>query len=149
MIGILQEVIRIEYLGESLKHCMLFGCDWFDNTPQGTCCPKLCPPVEVNATRRYRKYDPFIFTNSATQVVYMKYPNGIRNKSNWWVVVLNKPRHKVNNEFTLPVGFQEEHVSHVTPVNDTIPATLLNEDEDIEVVNEEGANEGCAEAEWE
>jgi len=40
-------------------------------------------------------------------------------------------------------------VSHVTPVNDTIPATLLNEDEDIEVVNEEGANEGCAEAEWE
>ena len=29
---ILQEVIRIEYLGEQLKQCMLFRCDWFDNT---------------------------------------------------------------------------------------------------------------------
>ena len=39
-------------------------------------------------------------------------------------------------------------MSHVTPVNETIPATLLNEEDDIEVVNEEGANEGGAEAEW-
>ena len=73
--GILQEIIRIEYLGEPLKQCMMFKCDWFDNTPQGTRCPKLCPFVEVNATRRYRKYDPFIFVSAATQVVYMKYLN--------------------------------------------------------------------------
>ena len=33
-------------------------------------------------------------------------------------------------------------------MNDTIPAILLNEEEDIEVVNEEGANEGGAKAEW-
>jgi len=64
------------------------------------------------------------------------------------VVVPNKPRHKGNNEFTLPVAFQEEHVFHVAPVYDTILATLLNEEEDVEVVNEEGANEGTAEAEW-
>ena len=30
----------------------------------------------------------------------------------------------------------------------TIPTTLLNEEKDIEVVNEEGANEGSAQAEW-
>ena len=53
----------------------------------------------------------------------------------------------MNNEFTVLVAFQEEHVSHVTPVNDTIPATLLSHEEDIEVVNEEGANEGGAEVE--
>ena len=145
--GILQEVIRIEYLRESLKQCVLYRLDWFDNTPRGTRCPKLCPFVEVNATRKYRKYDPFIFASSATQVVYMKYPNGIRDKSNWWVVVPNKPTYKVNNEFTLPVAFQEEHVSHVTPMNDIIPATLLSYEEDIEVVNGEGANEGGVEAE--
>jgi len=78
----------------------------------------------------------------------MKYPNGIRDKSNWWVVVPNKSRHKVNNKFTLPAAFQEEHVSHVTSVNDTIPTTSLSQEEDIEVVNEEGANEEGAEAEW-
>ena len=125
---------------------MLFRCDWFDNNPRRTCYPKLYPFIDVNATRRYRKYDPFIFASSATQVVYMKYPNGIRDKSNWRVVVPNKPRHKVHNEFTLPVAFQQDHVSHVTPVNDTIPATLLSHEEDIQVVNEEGPNEGGAEA---
>ena len=55
------------------------------------------------------------------------------------VVAPNKPRQKVNNEFTLPVASEEEHVSHVTPVNGTIHATLLNEEEDIKVVNENGA----------
>ena len=102
----------------------------------------------MNATQRYRKYDPFIFATAATQVLYMKYPNRIRDKSNWWVDVPNKPRHKVHNEFTLPVAFQEDHVSHVTPVNGTISATLLSHEEDIEVVNEKGANKGGAEVEW-
>jgi len=32
-------------------------------------------------------------------------------------------------------------------VNDTIPITLLNEEEDIKVVNEDGANEGSEEEE--
>ena len=79
---ILQEVIHDEYIGEPLKLCIFFRCDWFDNTPRGTCCPKLCLFVEVNGTRRYRKYDPFIFATSATQVMYMRCPNGIRDKSN-------------------------------------------------------------------
>ena len=52
-----------------------------------------------------------------------------------------------NDEFTLPVAFQEEHVSRATPVNDTIPVTLLSQEKDIEVVNEEGATEEGAEAE--
>ena len=39
-------------------------------------------------------------------------------------------------------------MSHVTPMNDTIPTTLLSHEEDIEVVNEEGANKGGAQAEW-
>ena len=38
--GILQEVIRVEYLGEPLKQCMLFRYDWFGNTPRRTHCPQ-------------------------------------------------------------------------------------------------------------
>jgi len=47
---ILQEVICVEYIGEPRKQCMLFKHDWFDNTPRGARCPKLCPSVEVNDT---------------------------------------------------------------------------------------------------
>ena len=28
--GVLEEVIKMEYLGEPIKHCILFCCDWFD-----------------------------------------------------------------------------------------------------------------------
>ena len=76
------------------------------------------------------------------QVVYMRYPNGIRDKSNWLVVLPNKPRHKLNNEFTSPIVFQEKYVFHVTLVNETIHTTLLNEEDNIEKVNEDDANEG-------
>jgi len=54
----------------------------------------------------------------------------------------------VNNKSTLAVAFQDEHVSYVTPMNDTIPATLLNEEEEIKEVSEDGANEGSEEEEW-
>ena len=54
----------------------------------------------------------------------MRYPNGIKDKSNWWVVKPNKPRHKVNNELNLPATFQEEPMSLVAPVNEKIPTTL-------------------------
>jgi len=138
----------LNILENRLNNVLLFRCDWFDNTPRGTCCPKLCPFIEVNGTRRYRKYDPFIFATSATQVDCMRYPDRIRDTSNWWVV-LNKPRHNVNNELILPIAFPKEYVSHMTPVNDTTLTTLLNKEEDIEEVNEDGTNEGSDEEEWE
>ena len=78
------------------------------------------------------QYDSFIFTISVTQVVYKRYPNRIRDKYNWWIVVPNKPSYKVNNKFTLLVAFREKDVFHVLSVNDTIPLTLLNEEEDME-----------------
>ena len=54
----------------------------------------------------------------------------------------------MNVEFTLPVAFQEEYVSHMAPMNETIPTNLSNEEEGIEEVNEDGANEGSEEEEW-
>jgi len=68
-------------------------------------------------------------------MVYMRFPNRIRDKSNLWVVVPNKPRYKMNNEFTLPVAFQEKHASHITSMNDTILVILLNEEQGIEALN--------------
>ena len=58
----------------------------------------------------------------------------------------------MNKEFTLPVAFQEEYMSHVTPLTDIILVTLLNEEKDIEglmkMVNEDGANKRSEEDEW-
>jgi len=62
--GIFEEVVRVEYPREPHKQCVLFRCDWFGNAPRGTHCLKL---------------------------VYIRYQNGKRDKSNWWVVVPNKP----------------------------------------------------------
>ena len=54
----------------------------------------------------------------------------------------------MNNEITILVAFQEKHASHMIPVNDTIPATLLNAEEDIEEVNKDGADKGSEKEEW-
>ena len=79
--------------------------------------------------------------------MYIRYLNRIRDKSNGRVVVPDKPKHKLNNKFTLPFVFQEEHVSHVTPMSDIIPITLLNK-EDIEEVNDDDSNVGSEEEEY-
>ena len=64
--GILHEIIRIEFTGEPIKKCVLFNCEWFDpDVPRGLLYPKFAPSPEVNHTRRYRKFDPFIFVDIA------------------------------------------------------------------------------------
>ena len=91
--GQLEEVIEVEYPGEPIKHCILFLCDWFDPTiPRGTRYSKLNCTYEVNFHRRYNKYDPFILADVAYQVVYLPYPQGVPDKSNWWATFPNKPR---------------------------------------------------------
>jgi len=70
--GILKDVIELEYVGELLKRCALFNCEWFDPTlNRGTQSHKLSKLVEVHRTKRNRKYDPFIFGNTTSQMSLM------------------------------------------------------------------------------
>ena len=70
--GVLEEVLRVEYLGEPIKRCVLFLCDWFDpSNPRGTRYSRVNRTYEVNHTRRYAKYDPFIIADVAYQVFYL------------------------------------------------------------------------------
>jgi len=65
--GVLKYIIELEYMGEPLKKYVLCSCEWFDPTLNcGTQPHKLSKFVEVHPTRRYRKYDPFIFSNMAS-----------------------------------------------------------------------------------
>jgi len=91
--GVLEEVLRVEYLGEPIKRCVLFRCDWFDpSNPRGTRYSRVNRTYEVNHTRRYAKYDPFIIADVAYQVFYLPYPVGVPHKGNWWAAMLNKSR---------------------------------------------------------
>ena len=59
------------------------SCEWFDpNFPRDLCYPKFTPYPEVNHRRRYEKFDLFIFADTTTQVVYLKYSKGILEKAN-------------------------------------------------------------------
>ena len=70
--GILKDIIKIEYLDEPLKRYVLFNCEWFDPTlNRGTQSHKLSKLVEVHRTKRNRKYDPFIFGNTTSQMSLM------------------------------------------------------------------------------
>ena len=80
---ILKDIIKIEYVGEPLKRCVSFSCEWFDptlNHKRGS--HKLNKLVEVHCTRRYRKYDLFIFLNIASQVYFIPYPDPSRDRVN-------------------------------------------------------------------
>ena len=69
---------------------------------------------EVNYTRRYAKYDPFIIADVAYQVFYLPYPVGVPQKGNWWATLLNKSRvcpQKSNDGEVVASIFQESVMS--------------------------------------
>jgi len=88
---VLEEVLRVEYLGKPIKRCVLFRCDWFDDAnPRGTRYSRLNCTYEINHLLRYAKYDPFIIADVAYQVFYIPYPTGVPLKANWCAVLVNK-----------------------------------------------------------
>ncbi|XP_021602598.1 uncharacterized protein LOC110607753 [Manihot esculenta] len=88
--GQLVEVLRLEYPGLPIKRTVLFNCDWFDPTPNtGTKIHREYRIVDVNDKQRFNKYEPFVLTFQATQVVY---PSKHRDKNDWRVVMKVKGR---------------------------------------------------------
>ncbi|KAI9077621.1 hypothetical protein K1719_040396 [Acacia pycnantha] len=70
--GIVQEIVELEYTGVPVKRVVLFKCDWFDPTSnRGTKVHPHYRIVEVHASRRYNKYDPFILAQQAMQVFHI------------------------------------------------------------------------------
>ena len=134
--GVLHEIVRVEFTGEPIKKCVLFNCEWFDpDVPRGLRYPKFTPYPEVNHTRRYRKYDPFIFADVATQVVYVKYSEGISGKANWWVAIPNKPRGAPKDKENLELAYQQFGMTNMN-VDNVIVGTLVDETAEADDVDE-------------
>jgi len=124
---ILHEIIRVEFMGKPIKKYVLFNCEWFDlDVPRGLCYPKFTQYPEVNHTIRYRKFDPFIFADTATQVVYLKYPEGILGKANWWVAIPNKPCGAPKDKDNLELAYQQLGMTTMN-VDNVIATTLFDE----------------------
>jgi len=65
--GILIVVIELVYPQEPTKKCVLFSCDWFDPTiNHGMGVHREFGIVDIRRSRRYSKYDPFIFAETAS-----------------------------------------------------------------------------------
>lgn len=118
--GILKEIVQLEYPGHPMKRLVLFNCEWFDIVMnRGMKVHKQYGIVEIRHTRRYARFDPFIFAENAIQVYYLPYPEKIRDKVQWWVVIKTKPRGTVDDRYTLEVAYQDNAMSHVdTTMND-------------------------------
>ena len=84
--------------------------------------------VEIRHTRQYRKYDPFIFVDFATQVYYVPYLVRRRDNQDWWVVIKTTPRSRVDSKYTLKCAYQEESISDATTTLDDVQIDNLKDD---------------------
>lgn len=87
--GVVTEILELEYVGDNTV--VLFNCEWYDPTPRvGTRKHNHYNIVEINHTKRYLAYDPFIIAHNTRQVYYLSYPG--RSRSTWKAVIKTKPR---------------------------------------------------------
>ena len=102
---ILQDVIELYYVGDIHQSKMiLFKCDWYDYI-NGVVVHNTYKLVNVNHTKRYPKYDPFVLASQVTQVCFMPYPMKDNTKKDWWTVLKMKARSIINappRGYTIP-----------------------------------------------
>ena len=115
------------------KKIVLFYCDWFDPSIHGMRTHKQYKIVEVRKTRKYEKFDPFIFPKMASQVYYSSYPGRQKDKVDWLVVIKTKPRGVVDDRHTLEVAYQVNE----SQVNGTIKDDLVDHLQDDGIDGEE------------
>ncbi|XP_057251800.1 uncharacterized protein LOC130591871 [Beta vulgaris subsp. vulgaris] len=72
--GILEEVIELVYHGNlAVYKTILFKCNWMDSD-KGMNIHEQYKLVEVNHTKKYPKYDPFVLSYQVSQVYYARIP---------------------------------------------------------------------------
>ena len=128
--------MQVEYSGEPTKKLVVFNCEWFDNTiNHGIKVQLQYDIVEVHCQRRYSNFDPFIFATNAIQVYYVPYPEKIKEKVDWWVVIKTKPRCTIDDRYTIEVAYLESTTKVNITTNEELLGHLVDED-DYEEIDE-------------
>jgi hypothetical protein len=91
--GVLTDIVELQYTGHPSKKVVLFQCDWFDPSSQGTRIDNY-GNVEIKKSRRYNNYDPFILAQQAEQVYFTSFPEG---KQGWLGVIKTKARNTIQS----------------------------------------------------
>jgi hypothetical protein len=91
--GVLTDIVELQYTGHPSKKVVLFQCDWFDPSSQGTRIDNY-GNVEIKKSRRYNNYDPFILAQQAEQVYFTSFPEG---KQGWLGVIKTKARSTIQS----------------------------------------------------
>jgi hypothetical protein len=108
IMGVLKEVLEVQFPGHPIMSVVFFKCDWFDLTPnRGTRIHHQYKLVDVNNKRSYPKFDPFVLAHQAQQVYFATYPGTKKSKSDWMAVCKIKTRHVID----VPIvdrAYQEE-----------------------------------------
>lgn len=138
--GILKEIVEIEFPGRPIKRVVLFNVEWFDPTPnRGTRIHKHYGIVDVRCRGRYRKFDPFIIAQQAEQVYFASYPEGIRQRQDWYVVIKTTARRTISGRSKqVDDAFQADAVTIQPVAGDTDQmASLVDDEAELEEIDEQ------------
>ena len=161
--GMLTDIVEVEYTDMPIKKLVLFKCDWFDSSSQGTRIDNY-GNVEIKKSRRYQNYDPFVLAQQAEQVYFTSFPEGqqgwlgvIKTKARCIIQSLEINKSKTNDAYQdddaqqMPIivvnDDLEQSLVDSTSVVEEVPISLLNqtefeeEEEDVELVSDTGEEE--------
>lgn len=120
--GILDDIIEVEYSGRKRQYkTILFKCSWMD-CGRGMNVHEQYKIVEVNHTKKYPKYDPFVLSYQVSQVYYASYPSLKRDRAQWWAVFKTHARSDIDAPVDDKVlqAIAAEEQSTLCPPNDIL-----------------------------
>ena len=130
--GVLIDIVELEFTGHPTKKLVLFKCDWFDSSPQGTRIDDY-GNVEIKKSRRYPSYDPFILAQQAEQVYFSSYPEGSQG---WLAVIKTKARNLIQS-----LGNKKPDDAYQDDDVEEMPTVVANDDLEEVLVHLDGEDE--------
>uniref|UniRef100_A0A1J3DLZ4 DUF4216 domain-containing protein n=1 Tax=Noccaea caerulescens TaxID=107243 RepID=A0A1J3DLZ4_NOCCA len=143
--GVLQEIVEVTYPGIINLKCIMFKCDWYDPTlGRGVRRNETVGVTDVNANRKFSKFEPFILASQAEQVCFIPYPRVRQKRETWLSVIKVNPRgyvfglddevamqHDRVAEVSTPIE-TTENIMHVDPENREVEDVIDDSTEDEE-----------------
>lgn len=132
--GVLREILELQYPGKDHLTLVVFKCDWYDSTIGKGIRVNKSGIIDVNASKAYGKYDPFVLASQVDQVCYIPYPRVTQKKDQQWkAAIVIQPRGKVivseNLDFT---AIQHESSLRVVDVDPLQVETLIDLEGQVE-----------------
>jgi len=102
--------------------------------------------VDVNHTKKYPKYDPFVLSYQVSQVYYASYPSLKRDRAQWWAVFKTQARSDIDapvDDQVLQALTAAQEQSTVCPPDDIVgyvdddEGDVLEDEEDELMMSED------------